>query len=465
MCSLTGVFGLEALTYSVLYKGAFSQQHRGEDGVGAAATDGQRIFCRANLGHVDPVLTQIWDETKKSLGENILAAVAHTRYPTEGEVTADNAQPFIGETKHGVIAYGHNGELANFDPLKRACLEKGHVLTKSSDSELFLHTFAESEGATLEERLANAALPLRGAFSIVGIMQDKLFAVRDQHGFKPLSLAKVNGGYMIASETAAFLDIQNAEWVQDITPGSVLTISREGIKTKHFGNNGQWRPCIFEQIYFARPDSHIAGRNVHMVRSELGKQLYREAPVEADIVVAIEDSGRSAAEGFAEASGIPLKRGFVRNHYVGRVFIRPTDILRDHGVNLKLAAIPEVIKGKRVVLIDDSIVRGNTAHSRVGLVRAAGAKEVHLYITSPVLRHSCHYGIDFHQETMRATTMPDDQEFMRKIGVDRLVHISEQGLYEAIRRVELDIRAKIGYTSNKFCTACFTGEYPVAKEL
>jgi len=464
MCSLTGVFNLESLTYEVLYKGAFSQQHRGEDGAGVAATNGEKIFSKAKLGLVDPTVTEIWNEIEDNVGKNIIAAIAHTRYPTEGEVTAENAQPFFGETKHGMIAYGHNGELTNFNQLRKIFLDKGHTLTKSSDSEMFLHAYAGSEGKTTEEKLANAARLLKGAFSIVGITKDTLFAVRDLHGFKPLSLAKLNGGYIIASETAAFLDIEGAEWIEDILPGSIITITKEGIKKEKYEKETTWKPCIFETVYFARPDSHIAGRNVHLVRKEYGKQLYAEAPIKADIVIAIEDSGRSAAEGFAEASGIRLERGFIRNHYMGRTFIRPTDILRNKGVNLKLAAVKEVIEGKRVVLIDDSIVRGNTAKSRVRLVIAAGAKEVYLYITSPVLRYDCMYGIDFHKESMRATIMPNDKEFTELIKVNKLVHLSEQGMYEAIKRVPLDKRAQINYSEKEFCTGCFTGKYPVPRE-
>jgi amidophosphoribosyltransferase len=465
MCSLTGVFGLDKSTYEMLYKGAFSQQHRGEDGVGVAVSNGQDIFVEAKLGLVDQKLLEMIERAKKKIGDQPLIGITHTRYPTEGEVTDDNAQPFSGRTKNGWIAYGHNGELTNFEKLKREALTRGVVLTKSSDSEMFLSLYAEAGGKTVEERLCEVGRNLKGAFSIVGITEHTLFAMRDPHGIKPLSIAQLNGGYIISSETTAFLDIEGAQWIGDVVPGEVVTINSQGIQKKQFTEEKILKPCMFELVYFARPDSHIAGRNVHLVRTEFGRELYRQSPVEADIVVAIEDSGRSAAEGFAEESGIPLKRGFIRNHYIGRTFTRPTSILRERGVNLKLSPLKEVLEGKRVVFVDDSIVRGNTAQSRIKLARMAGAKEIYLYITSPRLTNDCYYGIDFHKENMRMTTMPDDAEFMRRIGVDRLVHLSEEGMYRAITRVPLDQRSHVKYDANNFCNACFTGNYPVLKEI
>lgn len=462
MCSLTGVYNLEDLTFEALYKGAFSQQHRGEDGVGIAVTDGEKVEGEADLGLVSEKIDGMWERISKKL-KRTKGAIAHTRYPTEGEVTAANAQPFIGDTQHGRIAFGHNGELTNFSSLRRKFEKSGVTFTKSSDSEMFLPAFASAEGNTLEEKLAAAASQLKGAFSIIGITKDTLFAIRDPHGIKPLSIAQLNGGYMVTSETCAFLDIEGAEWVGDVMPGQIVTINEEGIKKKIFAQS-QWMPCIFEQVYFARPDSHIAGRNVHLVRKEFGKQLWKEAPIEAAIVVAVEDSGRSAAEGFSEASGIPQARGYVRNHYTGRTFTRPTNILRERGVNLKLSPIREVIKDRRVVVFDDSIVRGKTAESRVRLLKQAGAKEVYLYITSPKLVGDCYYGIDFHKEQMRAVNLPDDRAFMQKIGVEKLVHLSLEGMFQAIRRIPLDYRARLKYSDRDFCTGCMNLNYPVPKE-
>ncbi|MEK6903069.1 MAG: amidophosphoribosyltransferase, partial [Nanoarchaeota archaeon] len=434
-----------------------------EDGVGIAAANGKKIEGEADLGLVSNKFEEMWERLSKKLGE-VKSAIAHTRYPTEGEVTAANAQPFIGDTQHGRIAYGHNGELTNFGPLRREFEKSGITFTKSSDSEMFLPAFARANGSTLEEKLATAASQLKGAFSIVGITESTLFAIRDQYGIKPLSIARLNGGYIITSETCAFLDIEGAQWVSDVKPGHIMTISQEGIQEKMFAQESRWHPCIFELVYFARPDSHIAGRNVHLVRRELGKQLWKEAPIEADIVVAVEDSGRSAAEGFSEASGIPQQRGYVRNHYVTRTFTRPTDILRERGVNLKLSPIKEVVDGKRIVVVDDSIVRGKTAESRVRLLKQAGAKEVYLYIASPKLIGDCYYGIDFHRADMRAIKMPDDREFMGKIGVERLVHLSLEGMFKAIERVPLDPRGKLNYEHKDFCTGCMTLHYPVPKE-
>lgn len=465
MCSLTGVFGLEEIVEQTVYKGAFSQQHRGEDGVGLAATNGRELFCKADLGLVSEKIDDFLREAGERLGKKITAAIAHTRYPTEGEVTADNAQPFWGETRHGKIAFGHNGELTNFKQVRERLMRGGVILTKSSDSEVFLPLYAQSEGATLLERLGNAATPLKGAYCFVGIAEGKLFAIRDPHGIKPLSVAKLNGGYIISSETAAFLDIEGVEWIKDVIPGTALTIDHEGMKERRFAEAEKLAPCIFEHVYFARPDSHIAGRNVHLVREEFGKELYRQRPIEADMVIAIEDSGRSAAEGFNEASDIPLKRGFIRNHYVGRTFTRPSDILRGRGVNLKLSPMPEVIRGKRVVVIDDSIVRGRTAASRVKLLRQAGAREVHLYISSPKIVDNCHYGIDFHREQMRAVTNPDDTLFLREIGADSLVHLTLDNMFKAIERVPLDPRARIEYASREFCTGCLNSCYPMPPEF
>mgnify|MGYP001603475861 CR=1 FL=1 len=464
MCSLTGVYGLEDLTTQALVKGAFSQQHRGEDGVGLAATNGSAVYCDADLGLVSERLPGFLDAARKKLEGTFLAGLVHTRYPTEGEPTAENAQPFDGQTQHGWIAYGHNGELTNFLPLQRLLMRHGTTLSRSSDSEVFLHSYASSSGSSLEKRLGNAAQQLRGAYSLVGITRDTLFALRDPYGFKPLSIAKLNGGYIISSETTAFLDIEGAEWIGDVKPGTVVTISDRGLKEYRFAEQASLRPCVFELVYFARPDSHIAGRNVHLVRAEFGKQLHFEHPCDADIVVPIEDSGRSAAEGFAEAAGLPLRRGFIRNNNIGRTFTRPLDVLRERGVNLKLSPLQEVVKGKRVVLIDDSIVRGNTAKSRVRLMHHAGAREVHLYVASPKIIGDCYYGIDFHEENLRTTTMPDDEAFMRMIGVDSLYHLSLQGMYDSIQRVPLDARAQFDYPSRDFCTGCLTKQYPVPRE-
>jgi len=464
MCSLTGVYGLEELSEQVLYKGAHSQQHRGEDGVGLAATSGSRVYCDADLGLVSEKLPSFLEQAHQKLRASFLTGVVHTRYPTEGEPTKENAQPFSGETQHGFLAFGHNGELTNFSSLRRALLARGLTLSRSSDSEVFLYTYSNSTAVSLGERLGEAAQQLRGAYSFVGITQDTLFALRDPHGFKPLSIAKLNGGYIISSETSAFLDIEGAQWIGDVKPGTVVTIDHTGLHEYPFAAPRPLRPCSFELVYFARPDSHIAGRNVHMVRVEYGKQLYREHPVDADVVVPIEDSGRSAAEGLAEESRLPLRRGFVRNHYTGRTFTRPLEILRERGVNLKLSPLREVVEGKRVLLVDDSIVRGNTAQSRVRLMRHAGAKEVHLYIASPKIIGSCHYGIDFHQENLRVTTMPDDEEFKKLIGVDGLYHLTLQGMYDSIQRVPLDPRAQYAYSPRDFCTGCLTQEYPVPRE-
>ncbi len=464
MCSLTGVYGLEAIADEVLFKGAYSQQHRGEDGVGVALTNGTVTFCRADMGLVGDRLVDFLNEGKRKLGGSFLAAIAHTRYPTEGECTAENAQPFEGETRHGYLAYGHNGELTNFQPLKRKFLQEGIILKKSSDSEMFLASYASANGKTLEEILGNAASQLHGAYSIVGITGDTLFGIRDPLGFKPLSLARLNGGYILSSETTAFLDIEGAAWIGDVKPGTVVTISPRGVQEYRFAQAEELRPCIFEHVYFARPDSHIAGRNVHLVRVEFGKQLYREHPVKGDVVVAVEDSGRSAAEGLADESGIPLRRGLIRNHYIGRTFIRPADVLRDRGVNLKLTPVPEVLAGKIVLLTEDSIVRGNTARSRVRLVRQAGAQGVYLYVSSPQIIGDCLFGIDFHKPELRATTIPDDEEFRRQIGVDGFYHLSLQGMYDALARVPLDSRARIPYASHQFCTGCMSGHYSLLRE-
>ncbi|MEK6839568.1 MAG: amidophosphoribosyltransferase, partial [Nanoarchaeota archaeon] len=306
--------------------------------------------------------------------------------------------------------------------------------------------------------------PLKGAYSIVGITQDTLFGIRDPFGFKPLSLARLNGGYILSSETTAFLDVEGAEWVQDVLPGTVITINKKGVQEHRFADAQTLKPCVFEHVYFARPDSHIAGRNVHLARVEFGRQLYREHPTEADVVVAVEDSGRSAAEGLAEESGIPLRRGLIRNHYIGRTFTRPENVLRERGVNLKLSPLPEVLRDQRVLLVEDSVVRGNTARSRVRLVRQAGAREVHLYVSSPKIIGDCLYGIDFHKEQLRTTTMPDDNTFRSQIGVDGLHHLSLEGMYAALARVPLDPRAHLAYQPQHFCDGCMTGVYPVPRE-
>jgi len=377
-CGVFGVYG-HSNASELSYLGLFSLQHRGEESAGIASSDGNRIHVHKAMGLVGDAITPA--HLKKLPGHS---AIGHVRYSTTGTSALANAQPYMVDYSRGQVAIAHNGNLTNAQLLRAELEAYGSIFSSTTDSEIFIHLMAKPSYKNNVESVLGAVSRAQGAFSMVVLSEDELIAIRDPHGFRPLSLGKLGDAYVVASETCAF-DLIEAKYIREIEPGEVAVISRKGIKSYYPFKEKKERvaQCIFEHVYFARPDSKVFGENVGLVRERLGRVLAREHPVEADIVVPVPDSGNFAAMGYSKESGIPLAHGFTRNHYIGRTFINPNQEMRSFKVKIKLNPIREIIEGNRVVVVDDSIVRGNTSRSRVRLLRAAGAKEVHMVISCP----------------------------------------------------------------------------------
>ena len=379
-----------------------------------------------------------------------MSAVGHVRYSTAGDSGLTNAQPILIDCTHGEIAICHNGNLVNAQELRDMLVREGSIFQTTSDTEVLLHLYARSKAATPEQALIEAVSQAQGAFSLVLLTRDRLIAVRDPHGFRPLTLGRLGDAYVVCSETSA-LDLIDAEWVRDIEPGEVFIASPEGTKSIRPFPPGPSAHCVFEHVYFARPDSYVFGRSVNEVRTELGRRLALEHPADADVVVPIPDSGVCAAIGFAEAARLPLQFGLIRNHYVGRTFIEPQQSIRHFGVRVKLNPVKSILQGRRVVLVDDSIVRGTTSRKIVKMVRAAGAREVHLRISCPPTISPCFYGVDTPRRSELIAATHSVEEIRRYIGADSLGYLSLEGTLAAV-----------GPSRGKYCTSCYTGEYPVA---
>lgn len=377
-------------------------------------------------------------------------AIGHVRYSTSGSSKLANAQPILINSMKGDLALAHNGNLANGAELRNNLESNGSIFHSTLDTEVIAHLVARSFEDNIVEALSQSLHQLKGAFSLVAMTKDQLIAIRDPSGFRPLSLGKLNNIYVVASESCAF-DIIGAEFVRDIEPGEIVVIDQTGIKSRSYSSQNKTSLCVFEYIYFARPDSKIAGQNVLLARKEMGKQLAREMDVEADIVVPVPDSGIAAALGFAAESGIPYAQGILRNRYMGRTFIQPTQAIRDLKVRLKLSPIKEIIKDQRVVLIDDSIVRGTTSKQIIGRIKEAGAKEVHLAISSPPVEHPCYFGLDTSRRQELIASRNSIAEIAKIIGADSLHYLSQAGMLKSIQT-----EVKLG-----FCTACFDGDYPI----
>jgi amidophosphoribosyltransferase len=443
-CGLFGVFGSPEAA-ALTYKGIFSLQHRGQEAAGMVYSDGLRLTAKIGMGLVNEVFSGFpLDTVKASL------AVGHLRYSTTGTNRLANIQPIVINYWGGQIAVAHNGNLVNAAKLHDEYESLGSIFRSSTDSEIFLHMMADraNHGRSDEEALAWVLRQTQGAFSLLFLRPDKIIAARDPGGFRPLALGRLGPAWVVASETCAF-DQVGATYVREVEPGEIVTIDRSGVSSRFFADSGEVRRshCIFEHVYFARPDSTIFGENVHRVRIALGRALAHEAPVDADVVSPVPDSGNSAAMGFSRESGIPLDACFIRNHYVGRTFIQPSG--RDRSVEMKLNVLKETVAGRRVVIVDDSIVRGNTSRRRVGLLRSAGAKEIHLRISCPPIIDPCYYGIDFQtKKELIANSMTVD-EIRRFLGIDSLYFLSVKGMLSAVGKPA------------DFCTACWTGNYPV----
>jgi len=443
-CGVFGIFGHPEAA-NLTYLGLYALQHRGQESVGIATSDGERLQIHKALGYV----ADAFDEATfaKLRGTS---AVGHVRYSTAGDSGLKNAQPILIDCAHGEIAICHNGNLVNAQELRADLVGQGSIFQTTSDTEVLLHLYARSKAATVEQAVIESVSAARGAFSLALLTKDRLIAVRDPHGFRPLTLGKLGDAYIVCSETCA-LDLIDATWIRDIEPGEVLIVSRDGLKSIHPFPKSRLTHCIFEHVYFSRPDSYVFGKSVNEVRTELGRRLAREQPADADVIVPIPDSGVCAATGFADVAGQPLQMGLIRNHYVGRTFIEPQQSIRHFGVRVKLNPVKSILQGRRVVLVDDSIVRGTTSRKIVKMVRAAGATKVHLRISCPPTISPCFYGVDTPQRSELIAATHSLDEIRRYIGADSLGYLSLDGLLSAVD----DARPH-------YCTSCYTGEYPVA---
>jgi amidophosphoribosyltransferase len=450
-CGVFGVWnGGDAAALTAL--GLHALQHRGQEAAGIVTLDEGGLFhAHKGLGLVG----DNFGEAKVIASLRGGAAVGHNRYATTGETALRNVQPLYADFEFGGFAVAHNGNLTNSHVLKRALVRRGCLFQSTTDSEVFIHLIAISLYSTVLDRLIDALKQVQGAYSLVALHNGALIGARDPLGVRPLVLGRlVNGGYVLASETCA-LDIVSAEFVRDIEGGEIVVIDDSGVRSvKPFGRN-QGRFCIFEYIYFARPDSVMEGTPVYDTRKRIGAQLARESGVPADVVVPVPDSGVPAAMGYAVEAGIPFELGIIRNHYVGRTFIEPTDQIRHLGVKLKHSANKPILEGRRVILVDDSIVRGTTSRKIVEMVRQAGAQEVHMRISSPPTTHSCYYGIDTPERAELMAAKHDVAEMARIIGVDSLAFISLDGLYRALGQPGRDA------AKPQYCDACFTGDYAI----
>ncbi len=446
-----GVFGIydhsDAAVLTTL--GLHSLQHRGQEGAGIVTYDNTQFHSEKHMGLIGDNFTKP-NVIKRLPGRY---AIGHNRYSTTGGDEMRNVQPFFAEFAGGGFSVAHNGNLTNAHTLQRDLQKKGAIFHSTSDTEVILHLIALSSGKGITEKLIDALNQIEGAFSLIGMSEKKLIGCRDTLGVRPLVLGDLDGSYVLTSETCA-LDIIGARHVRDIEPGELVVITRDGIESIYPFEKKKPRFCVFEYVYFARPDSYVQGENIYAVRKRIGEELAREFPVDADMVVPVPDSGTPAAIGFAQGAGLPFELGIIRNHYVGRTFIAPTDAIRHMGVRLKHNANRKLLEGKRVVLVDDSIVRGTTSQKIVQMVRDAGASEVHMRIASPPTMSSCYYGVDTPKRQKLLASRMSIEEMADFIKVDSLSFLSINGLYRAAG--ETDRNGEMP----QFCDACFTGEYP-----
>ncbi len=439
-----GVFGVINVHNSqeVMYYGLHALQHRGQEGCGIASTDYKKFYQVKGEG----LVTEVFNEynLKELKGE---AAIGHVRYSTSGGGGIENVQPFVFRHTTGDFALCHNGNLVNSKELRKELEIHGSIFQSTSDSEILAHLIKKDTQKDRQQAIRHALNQIEGAFAFLALDKEKLYIMRDKNSLRPLSLAKLNGGYVVSSETCAF-EIIGAKYIRDIYPGEILTIDKDGnMVSDRYAEKTYDNMCAMEYIYFSRPDSDLEGKNVHASRKEAGRILAREAPVNADVVVWVPDSSTSASIGFAEESKIPSEMGLIKNKYVGRTFIQPSQAMREKGVKMKLSAIPSIVSGKRVVVIDDSIVRGTTSRKIIKLLREAGAKEVHMRIASPPITHPCVYGVDTSTYEELLAAKHSVEEIGEIIGADSLAYLSEAGILKACGR-------------KKMCLSCFNGNYP-----
>jgi amidophosphoribosyltransferase len=441
-CGVFGIFG-HADAANLTYLGLYALQHRGQESAGIVSSDGKKLRCEKSMGLVADIFTE--DRIKKLPGH---AAIGHNRYSTAGGSIPANIQPILVNFALGGLAVAHNGNIVNAGILKDELEAYGSIFVTTSDTEVIVHLIAQSRMATLHERIVDALTHVQGSYSLLLITDEELIAVRDPNGFRPLAMAEIDGAYVVASETCAF-DLIEATYIRDIAPGEMVVISSKGIKSTFPFKHADPSHCIFEFIYFARPDSMVFGQNVYTIRKNFGRQLARETGVEADVVIPVPDSGVPAALGYAEEAGIPFDTGLIRNHYVGRTFIEPRQAIRHFGVKIKLNPVRDALRDKRVVVVDDSIVRGTTSKKIIKMIRNAGAREVHLRISSPPTSFPCFYGIDMPTRQELIASSHSIEEIRKYITADTLGYISMDGIQKVVPE------------PMNYCAACFDGEYPV----
>jgi amidophosphoribosyltransferase len=441
--------GVFAITRSVdaarhAYLGLYGLQHRGQESAGIVTSDGTTLYTHKGMGHV----SDVFDDTvlAQLIGDS---AIGHVRYSTTGQSSLVNAQPIRSDSWRGPMALAHNGNLVNANQIRLRLEEEGAIFQSSTDTEVVLHLLARCPVEDLDTALRNVLTVVHGAYSLVLLTPTRVYAIRDPFGVRPLCLGRLNGSYVIASETCSF-DLLGAEYLRDVVPGEILRIEKGELSSSYLPSAPRPAFCIFEHVYFSRPDSKVFGRSVHKSRYKMGRQLAREKPVEADLVVPVPDSGVTAALGFSDESQIPFTMGLVRNHYVGRTFIQPKQSARHLGVRVKLNPVKELLKNKRVVLIDDSIVRGTTSRKIVDMVRAAGAREVHLRISSPPTIAPCYYGIDTPTYRELIGANKSVEEIRQFIGADSLGYLSLEGMKSSVA------------AGGDFCAACFDEQYPIS---
>jgi len=445
-CAVFGIYGSEEAA-KLTYLGLYALQHRGQESAGIISSDGKLVYEHKGLG----LVSKVFDEEILSRLKGHIA-IGHTRYSTTGLSHSANTQPFLVTCKIGKIAVAHNGNLVNVIGLRHSMEEDGSIFRSTMDSEVILHLIARSREKGIENMVMDALNQIQGAYSLVFCTQDKLIAARDPLGFRPLAMGRYNGAVVFASESCAF-DLIGAEYEREVEEGEMIVVDSSGVKSYRFAEKAEHLSrCIFEFIYFSRPDSRVFGENVDKVRRKLGRRLALEAPADADIVIAVPDSSNTIALGFSEASGIPFELGLIRNHYVGRTFIQPRQKMRDWDVRIKFNPVKGVLKGRKIVVVDDSIVRGSTMRKLVSILRNAGAVEVHLRIGSPPIRYSCYYGIDTPTRGELIASQKSIEEIREFLGVDSLHYLTLEGLLSCVDDPE------------NYCVACFNGNYRVEPE-
>lgn len=443
-CGVCGIFGHKDSS-KLTYFGLYALQHRGQESAGIATSNGSKIELYKHMGLVPEVFSE---EILESLHGKM--SIGHVRYSTTGSSNITNTQPLVVSHKGRTFAVAHNGNLTNSITLRNHLESQGSIFQTTMDSEVVLHLLARPSHLKFEEALEEAFRSMKGAYSMLLMTPNRMIAVRDPDGFRPLCVGKLNnGGYIVASETCA-LDLVDAEYIRDVEPGEILIFQGDEMRSIFPWAKQTPHHCIFELVYFARPDSEIFGASVYTTRKRMGEILAREANIDADFVMPFPDSGNYCAIGYSQASGIPLEMGVIRNHYVGRTFIQPTQSMRDFNVKVKLNPVRGFLKDKRVIIVEDSIIRGTTGKSRVRALREAGAKEVHMVVSCPPTRHACFYGIDFPSETQLIAGSKSIEEIAEYLGLDSLHYLSLEGLVEAT-----------GMSKDNFCLACFDGVYPI----